>query len=524
MCRRWVTSSILAVLCLGAFTGASGQPPSPSFRPLKQTAGDFVKDAGPTYATVPPDTSRFSVLSRSPELDPRNRYPDTTPMPPLPIDEKAGAEGSCGRLVSKNLITGEVVEREDVTLSEILGRDLTVEQEEALRETVMESSDPDKHFIDWVRVNDPTTGDYPKRVRIWMRFIDVDGVPVNLACSGTLIDPLHVITAGHCIYSHSNEDEGIFIFDWADEVTVAPGYDDGVSPWGTADAEELHTWSGWKDDRNRAHDVAIVDLDRPVGILTGWYNVGQNQNCDYYKTYMWYHVGYPGWANPPCELMYTTSGLYDDCLFLAGAENQVWWDNSSGGGTSGSGAVRDGTVWAVHSAGNEYSSTDVILTPEKFSDIMFTLHEDWPQTPDLWPLQITAEPPYVAAGDTLGLVRVHDRQRRGAGLHGRCELLHLSLSGRCHHHRGPAVGLPERAGRPAGPGRPVARRRATDHPSEYGPGRVPPGCDHRYGGREPGQQRDTRSRPGHRQRKLSAARLHVIQCTGRCGPSACPRP
>ena len=71
------------------------------------------------------------------------------------------------------------------------------------------------------------------------------------------------------------------------------------------------------------------------------------------------------------------SGDYDGCDEIGGSwyGYEVWADRPGIGGTSGSGAVRNGSVWAVRSNTsfdllNGFDSYDTRLTGGKFDDIV----------------------------------------------------------------------------------------------------------------------------------------------------------
>lgn len=87
-------------------------------------------------------------------------------------------------------------------------------------------------------------------------------------CSGSIIGcpddhGYHVLTAGHCVYSH---DHG----GWATSVKVVPGLNDDYMPYNYAWATQLRSYTGWTVDRDHRHDWALLTLDRNVGDFTGW--------------------------------------------------------------------------------------------------------------------------------------------------------------------------------------------------------------------------------------------------------------
>ena len=85
----------------------------------------------------------------------------------------------------------------------------------------------------------------------------------NTFGTGVMIDKNHVLTAGHSVYSHSRGG-------WADNVRVVPGADNGNEPYGHAWAINMRSYSRWITNADEEHDMALITLDRDIGLQTGW--------------------------------------------------------------------------------------------------------------------------------------------------------------------------------------------------------------------------------------------------------------
>jgi len=238
---------------------------------------------------------------------------------------------------------------------------------------------------------------YPRRTGVQLFLTFIDGTDTTLAiCSGTLINPWYVLTAGHCVY---DDDRG----GWADAVGVAPARNGPSFPYGVTQAVSYMSWPGWIDDGDWDHDVALIRLENPVGALTGWRNVGYNSGCNWFTGGDWERYSYPGAGAYTGRFMYRDQGDYNGCETYG---NEVWFDRPGVGGTSGAGAVRNGAVYTVRS--NTYPDPftwldgwDTRLTGVKFSGIVDAIANFTPDATDFMAFDAKIDPPQAPVGGTL---------------------------------------------------------------------------------------------------------------------------
>jgi glutamyl endopeptidase len=84
-------------------------------------------------------------------------------------------------------------------------------------------------------------------------------------CTGWFIGPRTVMTAGHCLYSHSAGG-------WARQIEVIPGMDASSRPYGSQIGRSFRSVRGWTRDRKPAFDYgAIILPNNTLGNRVGWF-------------------------------------------------------------------------------------------------------------------------------------------------------------------------------------------------------------------------------------------------------------
>jgi secreted trypsin-like serine protease len=95
--------------------------------------------------------------------------------------------------------------------------------------------------------------------------MEVDGAPA-FRCTGTLIAPTFVITAGHCA-GEPGEFSGIRVFAEAD-VQHDPTYPFAGGP-NTVEAVRWASFPGFTEDLFFLHDVGMIELAKPISLPAG---------------------------------------------------------------------------------------------------------------------------------------------------------------------------------------------------------------------------------------------------------------
>jgi len=174
---------------------------------------------------------------------------------------------------------------------------------------------------------------YPWRTTVWLE-LKWAGDANTYFCTGTLIDPYWLVTAGRCI--HDTNKGG-----WVTSLRAIPATTLGDQPMGDAYGDQLWSWTGWTQNQDTDWDMGYVKLFRPVGALAGWLGYGWTSDSNFYYNNGFESCGYPteqpAGSNQQYEhgRMYCWNGSFDlvqtDVLW----HNKVWHNFSVFGAPDG---------------------------------------------------------------------------------------------------------------------------------------------------------------------------------------------
>ncbi len=167
---------------------------------------------------------------------------------------------------------------------------------------------------------------------------------IDIGCTGTLIGPRHVLTAGHCVYNTRSDK-------WYSKLSFSPGQNGSSKPYGKIGWKRAISVKGWTKRHKRNYDYAMIVLSKDIGKRVGWMGYGWKKPMPKYNVNI---NGYPGdkprgtmWHSY-CKLKRrTTYRLYYACDTyngMSGSGVYVYWKSK-----------KKRTIYGIHAYGVDWT-------------------------------------------------------------------------------------------------------------------------------------------------------------------------
>lgn len=196
------------------------------------------------------------------------------------------------------------------------------------------------------RVQVTDTAAYPNSAIVYLEIEFPQGAG---SCSGWMIGPHTLATAGHCVYMSA-------LGGWATSIQVYPGRSGNVTPFGSFSATQWYVKKKWTKKEKPKFDFAAVNLATDIAATVGTFGFAYNDDNSFWTEYPLTVRGYPG--EKPTATLWTMDGAIGSIN-----KTRTFYAIDTSGGQSGSpafgilGAECDPCGFGIHTYGTSSAWT-----------------------------------------------------------------------------------------------------------------------------------------------------------------------
>lgn len=123
-------------------------------------------------------------------------------------------------------------------------------------------------------------------------------------CTGTMVGDRYLLSSAHCVFAPYTSDVV------ADSIEVLLGYDGSVSERevSLSMVRKIYFLEDW--NISKGEDIAIMELEEPIGSASGWVSIAYQENSEFYKNNVFHKFSYPSFTTPFNDYPFTGDTLY----------------------------------------------------------------------------------------------------------------------------------------------------------------------------------------------------------------------
>lgn len=169
---------------------------------------------------------------------------------------------------------------------------------------------------------------YPARTAVALRYYRGDSLKTG--CSGMLVSPSAVLTAGHCVYDYVSR-----TFSKFDSLKICPAYNNGVDhpALPVSMAKKIYIFKTYYDQRI-TDDIALIQLEKPIGFQTGWVGIGYESNLNNYQNKVLHKFSYP-YRDPFGNRVFNGDTMYYNYGYINITSNYLGINSTAATGAQG---------------------------------------------------------------------------------------------------------------------------------------------------------------------------------------------
>ncbi len=169
---------------------------------------------------------------------------------------------------------------------------------------------------------------YPVRTGVALRYYRGDSLKTG--CSGMLVSPSAVLTAGHCVYDYFTRSFSKF-----DSLKICPAYNNGMDhpALPVSMAKKIYIFKTYYH-QSTSDDIALIQLEEPIGLKTGWVGIGYESNPNNYLNKVFHKFSYP-YRDPFGNRVFNGDTMYYNYGYITTVSNYLGINSPAATGAQG---------------------------------------------------------------------------------------------------------------------------------------------------------------------------------------------